>query len=103
MIRRPPRSTLFPYTTLFRSLAVGLAAALPLPATALARAQQPTPPRHAPRRGAPPPPPPPPAPHTRAAFAPSSGRQLRARTTLGRPVPLPSASPTRKRHREPAE
>src|SRR3989440_229050 len=32
MIRRPPRSTLFPYTTLFRSLAVGsrdrLAAAL---------------------------------------------------------------------------
>src|SRR5690349_22130543 len=24
MIRRPPRSTLFPYTTLFRSLAVGL-------------------------------------------------------------------------------
>src|SRR3712207_7263270 len=25
MIRRPPRSTLFPYTTLFRSLAVGVA------------------------------------------------------------------------------
>src|SRR3712207_7037420 len=25
MIRRPPRSTLFPYTTLFRSLIVGLA------------------------------------------------------------------------------
>src|SRR2546426_11228407 len=24
MIRRPPRSTLFPYTTLFRSLAAGL-------------------------------------------------------------------------------
>src|SRR5258708_29294373 len=24
MLRRPPRSTLFPYTTLFRSLAVGL-------------------------------------------------------------------------------
>src|SRR2546427_9531535 len=24
MIRRPPRSTLFPYTTLFRSLAVGI-------------------------------------------------------------------------------
>src|SRR3712207_6929404 len=24
MIRRPPRSTLFPYTTLFRSLSVGL-------------------------------------------------------------------------------
>src|SRR3712207_8375976 len=24
MIRRPPRSTLFPYTTLFRSLVVGL-------------------------------------------------------------------------------
>src|SRR2546422_2023331 len=24
MIRRPPRSTLFPYTTLFRSIAVGL-------------------------------------------------------------------------------
>src|SRR3712207_7493966 len=28
MIRRPPRSTLFPYTTLFRSLAVGIIAAL---------------------------------------------------------------------------
>src|SRR2546430_4399760 len=26
MIRRPPRSTLFPYTTLFRSSATGLAA-----------------------------------------------------------------------------
>src|SRR5256885_5771442 len=25
MIRRPPRSTLFPYTTLFRSLGLGLA------------------------------------------------------------------------------
>src|SRR2546422_6333026 len=25
MIRRPPRSTLFPYTTLFRSLVLGLA------------------------------------------------------------------------------
>src|SRR3989442_8173296 len=24
MIRRPPRSTLFPYTTLFRSIAVGI-------------------------------------------------------------------------------
>src|SRR2546422_6591568 len=28
MIRRPPRSTLFPYTTLFRSLLVSLAAVL---------------------------------------------------------------------------
>src|SRR2546426_6530642 len=28
MIRRPPRSTLFPYTTLFRSAAVGAAAEL---------------------------------------------------------------------------
>src|SRR5256885_3910810 len=27
MIRRPPRSTLFPYTTLFRSLTAGIAAA----------------------------------------------------------------------------
>src|SRR5260221_8738567 len=27
MIRRPPRSTLFPYTTLFRSFAVGLGSA----------------------------------------------------------------------------
>src|SRR2546430_9616814 len=26
MIRRPPRSTLFPYTTLFRSLVIGVAA-----------------------------------------------------------------------------
>src|SRR5436309_12330632 len=29
MIRRPPRSTLFPYTTLFRSLPPGRRAALP--------------------------------------------------------------------------
>src|SRR5205823_12015222 len=29
MIRRPPRSTLFPYTTLFRSLEAGPASALP--------------------------------------------------------------------------
>src|SRR5256885_8185436 len=28
MIRRPPRSTLFPYTTLFRSLALGALAVL---------------------------------------------------------------------------
>src|SRR2546430_5322898 len=28
MIRRPPRSTLFPYTTLFRSLSGGIAEAL---------------------------------------------------------------------------
>src|SRR2546430_7722726 len=30
MIRRPPRSTLFPYTTLFRSVAVAVFAILPL-------------------------------------------------------------------------
>src|SRR2546425_9056832 len=29
MIRRPPRSTLFPYTTLFRSVFYGMRAALP--------------------------------------------------------------------------
>src|SRR2546430_4404026 len=32
MIRRPPRSTLFPYTTLFRSVAGGTAAPHDLPA-----------------------------------------------------------------------
>src|SRR3712207_9205579 len=32
MIRRPPRSTLFPYTTLFRSLQVGLVIPLQGPA-----------------------------------------------------------------------
>src|SRR3989442_11807623 len=31
MIRRPPRSTLFPYTTLFRSLGCGAAATPPTP------------------------------------------------------------------------
>src|SRR5688572_31364546 len=31
MIRRPPRSTLFPYTTLFRSLVGALALALAIP------------------------------------------------------------------------
>src|SRR3712207_8660343 len=30
MIRRPPRSTLFPYTTLFRSLALAAKTGLPL-------------------------------------------------------------------------
>src|SRR2546425_11255963 len=34
MIRRPPRSTLFPYTTLFRSRAYGLAAQRRTPLTA---------------------------------------------------------------------
>src|SRR3712207_7419668 len=29
MIRRPPRSTLFPYTTLFRSLVIGLYQCMP--------------------------------------------------------------------------
>src|SRR2546427_4642034 len=33
MIRRPPRSTLFPYTTLFRSAAAMRGKAGPLPAT----------------------------------------------------------------------
>src|SRR5258708_19457224 len=39
MIRRPPRSTLFPYTTLFRSSLIGtlFLVALALPGTALAR------------------------------------------------------------------
>src|SRR5258708_13806543 len=32
MIRRPPRSTLFPYTTLFRSPRVAVVAERPLPA-----------------------------------------------------------------------
>src|SRR5256885_4575487 len=31
MIRRPPRSTLFPYTTLFRSIRMGLAVSVNLP------------------------------------------------------------------------
>src|SRR5947208_13455124 len=35
MIRRPPRSTLFPYTTLFRSRGAALAFILGLPITAL--------------------------------------------------------------------
>src|SRR2546425_8578362 len=34
MIRRPPRSTLFPYTTLFRSAACDLCASVPRPAEA---------------------------------------------------------------------
>src|SRR5256885_7243436 len=43
MIRRPPRSTLFPYTTLFRSPPPGRAAAWPPPSAA------PSPPAPAPR------------------------------------------------------
>src|SRR2546426_7373383 len=34
MIRRPPRSTLFPYTTLFRSGLIGLSAVLAAPVAA---------------------------------------------------------------------
>src|SRR2546430_5852101 len=34
MIRRPPRSTLFPYTTLFRSEGAGQHGPVPLPAAA---------------------------------------------------------------------
>src|SRR3712207_8308987 len=38
MIRRPPRSTLFPYTTLFRSTVTGMSfASLLLPQTSLAQ------------------------------------------------------------------
>src|SRR3712207_8052524 len=35
MIRRPPRSTLFPYTTLFRSIQVGIMAAIVFVATSI--------------------------------------------------------------------
>src|SRR3712207_7218654 len=42
MIRRPPRSTLFPYTTLFRSAPTGARSAAPSPGGAA---------RRAPRRG----------------------------------------------------
>src|SRR2546422_6711894 len=38
MIRRPPRSTLFPYTTLFRSLFLLVALAIALGAAALTQA-----------------------------------------------------------------
>src|SRR5436309_9563459 len=37
MLRRPPTSTLFPYTTLFRSAGAALAAAYALPARAQAK------------------------------------------------------------------
>src|SRR5260221_2042370 len=40
MIRRPPRSTLFPYTTLFRSERASRSVLLRLPALALAAAAQ---------------------------------------------------------------
>src|SRR2546430_12780043 len=43
MIRRPPRSTLFPYTTLFRSIGIALWCLLP----PLAAAQKPERPRSA--------------------------------------------------------
>src|SRR2546427_10247444 len=44
MIRRPPRSTLFPYTTLFRSAATLLlpSPVFPLPAAGPARAEEPS-------------------------------------------------------------
>src|SRR5437588_6383736 len=37
MIRRPPRSTLFPYTTLFRSYTRALLSAIPLPDPSVVR------------------------------------------------------------------
>src|SRR5215216_7019631 len=49
MIRRPPRSTLFPYTTLFRSGRAGRAARR-CPPEAAARSQGPVP-RRSPARG----------------------------------------------------
>src|SRR2546430_869876 len=42
MIRRPPRSTLFPYTTLFRSLRVGFALAHSSVADVMNRVRQPS-------------------------------------------------------------
>src|SRR5258706_11975934 len=44
MIRRPPRSTLFPYTTLFRSAATTAAAATTAPASHFLRHCSPPPP-----------------------------------------------------------
>src|SRR2546430_8766155 len=38
MIRRPPRSTLFPYTTLFRSVGVGINVRNAVPAAVASRA-----------------------------------------------------------------
>src|SRR5437588_2999868 len=40
MIRRPPRSTLFPYTTLFRSIALSMYRAKPVTREELPRAYQ---------------------------------------------------------------
>src|SRR5205085_6231091 len=40
MIRRPPRSTLFPYTTLFRSIAVGGHTAMRLAGISVWRSQR---------------------------------------------------------------
>src|SRR5256886_7734845 len=40
MIRRPPRSTLFPYTTLFRSIGILAAIAIPNLLTAMQRSKQ---------------------------------------------------------------
>src|SRR6266550_5701375 len=45
MIRRPPRSTLFPYTTLFRSLASRVRAPLEIPRRASSRRRTPNSPR----------------------------------------------------------
>src|SRR5256885_7310994 len=54
MIRRPPRSTLFPYTTLFRSHRHGIARALRRPAQRHGQAEFQTPvdPHRAAERGA---------------------------------------------------
>src|SRR5438477_4971184 len=41
MIRQPPKSTLFPYTTLFRSIRSGTRPALPPPPAAGARSNNP--------------------------------------------------------------
>src|SRR2546422_3176216 len=46
MIRRPPRSTLFPYTTLFRSSLAGAEPTLLLPSPALLAARAPVGNRH---------------------------------------------------------
>src|SRR3712207_7941629 len=48
MIRRPPRSTLFPYTTLFRSIVAGRATPTPAPNSPSPRPSSPVPPPHSP-------------------------------------------------------
>src|SRR5256885_7890143 len=90
MIRRPPRSTLFPYTTLFRSLARGTDADVDPAPLLLASAVRADDVAAEPLR--PGPPPPRPGDHRRPPPSPAVARRVRSAPLGGRAVVEPAVA-----------